>query len=307
MDGTGYIAAEPIYRAAIVGCLAAARGLGECLARRREFDAARDAHDLWLRQWLQSDQSADVRRRQTAAKARHVPPMAFVAMQKSASEYIRANLMSALDVPEISVSIGTVPVDVAIPSALHQLAQGGAFCRTHASSDIALALADAGLDRMLLHVRDPRQVTISWAHMMQRVTTQEAVYAAHLYDPPIPDAYRSWTFDRQLAWAIENYLPGQLNWLHSWAEVLDGNPPLRIGITTFEQFREDEAAFFQHVLAFFEAPPVTPAAFNIRNAAAMRNFRSGSVSEWERFFTLNQKRALEPRLAPLAKRFGWAL
>jgi hypothetical protein len=75
----------------------------------------------------------------------------------------------------------------------------------------------------------------------------------------------------------------------------------------FEQFREDEVAFFQHVLAFFEAPPVTPAAFNIRNAAAMRNFRSGSVSEWEAFFTLNQKRALEPRLAPLAKRFGWAL
>lgn len=53
-------------RAAIVGCLAAARGLGECLARKREFAAARDAHDLWLRQWLQSDQSADVRRRQTA-------------------------------------------------------------------------------------------------------------------------------------------------------------------------------------------------------------------------------------------------
>lgn len=151
-------------RAAIVGCLAAARGLGECLARKREFAAARDAHDLWLRQWLQSDQSADVRRRQTAAKARHVPPMAFVAMQKSASEYIRANLMSALDVPEISVSIGTVPVDVAIPSALHQFAQGGALCRTHASSDIARALADVGLDRMLLHVRDPRQVTLSFSN-----------------------------------------------------------------------------------------------------------------------------------------------
>ena len=127
-----------------------------------------------------------------------------------------------------------------------------------------------------------------------------------MYDPPIPHAYRSWTFDRQLAWAIENYLPGQLNWLHSWAEVLDGNPPLRIGITMFEQFREDEIAFFQHVLRLRGAVRHS-GRFQYRNAAAMRNFRSGSVSEWEAFFTLNQKRALEPRLAPLAKRFGWAL
>jgi hypothetical protein len=40
MDPLGYIAAEPIYRAAVIGCFAAARGLGECLARKRDFDAA---------------------------------------------------------------------------------------------------------------------------------------------------------------------------------------------------------------------------------------------------------------------------
>jgi hypothetical protein len=71
--------------------------------------------------------------------------------------------------------------------------------RTHASGDNARTLADAGLDRMLLHVRDPRQVTISCVHMMQRITTQEFIYASHMYDPPIPETYRRWTFiSRQL-------------------------------------------------------------------------------------------------------------
>jgi hypothetical protein len=170
----------------------------------------RVTHDFWFSQWSQSNQSVELRQRQAAKKARRVPAITFVAMQKSASEYIRSNLIAALDVPEISVSVGTVPVDRAIPSALHQLAQGGALCRTHVSGDNVQALADAGLDRMLLHVRDPRQVTISWVHMMQRITTQEFVYASHMYDPPIPETYRRWTFDQQLVWAIENYLPGQL-------------------------------------------------------------------------------------------------
>ena len=128
-----------------------------------------------------------------------------------------------------------------------------------------------------------------------------------MYDPPIPDTYRSWTFDQQSGWAIENYLPGQLNWLQSWIEVLEGNPPLRICITTFEQFREDQTAFFQRVLEFFDAPRVKPEALNSHTAAAMRNFRTGRINEWEGLFTPNQKRALEPRLAPLAKRFGWTL
>jgi tetratricopeptide (TPR) repeat protein len=305
---TGYVAAEPAYRAAVTASSAdAQRGLGECLARKREFDAARDVHDLWFQHWIESDQTAELRQRQAAAQARGLPPIAFVAMQKSASEYIRANLLEAFDLPEIPVSIGTIPVDRAVPSALRQLARGGALCRSHMSGDNARALADAGLDRLLLHVRDPRQVTVSWVLMMRRITEQEFVYSSAMYDPPVPDVYRSWAFEHQLAWGIENYLPGQLDWLQSWVDTLDGNLPLRICVTTFEQFRKDQAAFYRRVLEFFAAPVTDSEALNRRTAEAMRNFRRGSTSEWKDLFTAGQRRALEPRLAPLAKRFGWEL
>jgi hypothetical protein len=305
---TGYREAEPAYRrAAEAGSAAAQRGLGECFARSGKLNEARDAHEAWFQHWIKSSQSSDLRSRQDAARARGVPPIAMVAMQKSASEYIRANLLQALGLPEIAVGVGTVPRDRAVRPALRQLATGGALCRTHMSGDNAAAMAQAGIARMLLHVRDPRQVTVSWAHMMRRITDHEFIYAAGMYTPAVPDAYRDWSFEEQFAWAVENYLPGQLDWLEGWVRALDAGLPLRICITTFEQFRDDQDAFYRRVLEFFEAPLADAGVLQSRTAEAMRNFRSGRTSEWRRLFTSAQKSAIEARVAPLAERFGWAL
>jgi hypothetical protein len=303
---TGSVAAEKAYRRAVAGSITAAqRGLGECLARRGVLDEARDAHALWFEHFVTSRQGIALRERQDAARRRGVPPVALVTMQKSASEYIRANLLDALDVPEIPVSIGTIPVDRAVPCALAQLARGGALCRSHLSADNAAALAEAGLGRVLLHVRDPRQVTVSWAHMMRRLDNRKFLYAARMYDPFIPDALPGWSLEQQVGWAIENYLPGQVRWLQDWLQVVDARSPLRICLTTFEQFSTDQTAFYRRLLDFFEAPLAHPDRLDRRTPEAMRNFRSGSTSEWQDVFTSAQKRALRPLMAPLVERFGW--
>lgn len=302
----GFLSAERPYRDALAGGNAAAqRGVGECLARKRDFDAARDAHDGFWRSWLESSESASMRERQANARKRGVPPIVLIAMQKSASEYIRENLMTVLDVPEIAVSIGTIPDDRAVPSALNQLALGGALCRSHMSGNNAAAIAEAGLQRLLLHVRDPRQVTVSWAHMMARISDHEFCYSAHMYDPPVANEYRHWPSDKQLAWAVEHYLPGQLTWLNGWVEAQDRGLGIQICVSTFEEFRRDQIAFFDNLVGYFDLPGVDASAFGVKNDASMRNFRRGEVGEWEELLTAEQKQSIKARLAPLAERFGW--
>jgi hypothetical protein len=304
-SSNGFLAAEAAYRQAIaLRSRAAHRGLGECLARKHEFDEAQKSHDLWFRNWINGGESVQLRYHQQRARERGVPPIAIVAMQKSASEFIMSNLVQALDAPMVPVSIGTIPVDRALPSALRQMAKGGALFRSHMSGDNVQALAQAGLDRMLLHVRDPRQVTVSWTHMMKRISPQEFVYASHMYNPSVPDDFRNWRAEQQLDWAIENYLPGQLKWLQVWATALE-SPPLSIYVTTFEEFRNDNNSFYERVLDFFCAPVAKPEALMGRTPQAMRNFRKGSTSEWRELFSPAQKRSLEPSLAPFAERFGW--
>jgi hypothetical protein len=304
----GLAQAEHAYRTALSISpkeFAAYRGLGECLARQGRLDEAQTAHESWFRKWIGSPDCRALRRRQKRARRRQLPAILLVCMQKSASEYIRENLMFALNIPEIHVSVGTVPRDKFIPSALQQLAQGGAIARSHIDGADFASLDANGITRMILEIRDPRQVTVSWAHMMRGLTNIEFQYSAEMYDPIVPGDFREWPIQQQIDWAIDSYLPGQLSWLESWAAVLDSEPSIPICVLKFEDFRADEDTFFQKIANFYGISQIERPASLEQSGAAMRNFRLGDVEEWRAVIPPERLELFGSRLKPLAKRFGW--
>ncbi len=299
--------AERAYRSALShsrSAYAPFRGLGECLARQLRLHEAQSAHDGWFSRWIADTASQDFRHRQDAARSRGVPAILLVAMQKSASEYVFDNLQRALASPAIYVTIGTIPRDKIIPSAVRQLAQGGAIARSHMDGAEFPALAAHGITRLLLTVRDPRQVTVSWAHMVRRLSDVEFRYASRMYDPGVPNDFREWSLQKQLDWAVYNYLPGQVAWLESWAAVLDKGPTIPVCVSTFDEFRQDGDAFFRKILAFYGLAPINLPKSADQSAAAMRNFRRGEVDEWRDVLTPQQLKPFNSRLKPLAERFG---
>jgi tetratricopeptide (TPR) repeat protein len=300
--------AKHAYRSALTyspAGFAAFRGLGECLARQRRLDKAQAAHEAWFARWIQSAGSEGLRHRQNEAVRRGVPGILLVAMQKSASEYIRENLMRALEIPEVYISIGTVPRDKIIPSAVRQLAQGGVIARSHMDGNDFAALAASGVTRMILEVRDPRQVTVSWTHMMRKMADAEFRYAAQMYDPEVPHDFRQWSLEQQLDWAVDHYLPGQVGWLESWAAVLDRESAIPVCVSTFEEFRKDEDEFFFKILNFYGLNPINQRLPSDQSAAAMRNFRQGDVNEWRAALMPERLKPYDCRLKSLAERFGW--
>jgi Sulfotransferase domain len=300
--------AEDAYRSALSTSpteFAAFRGIGECLARQQRLEEAQCAHEAWFRRWIHSAGSRQLLRQQNKACRRGMPAMLLVSMQKSASEYLRENLMRALDIPELHIGIGTVPRDKVIPSAVQQLARGGAIARSHMDGANFGALAANGITRMLLQIRDPRQVTVSWTHMMRRLSDVAFQYAAKMYHPEVPADFRVWTLQQEIDWAIDNYLPGQLSWLESWAAVLDTEPSIPICVLKFEDFRAEEDTFFRRIANFYGLAQIDRPALSDQSAAAMRNFRLGDIDEWRTVLAPERLKVFNSRLKSLAERFAW--
>jgi tetratricopeptide (TPR) repeat protein len=280
-------------------------GLSECLARQKRLGEAQAIRDVWFQRWITEPESDQLRRRQLAACRREIPAIMLVAMMKSASEFIRENIKRALDVPEITLSIGMIPQDRIAPSAVRQLALGGAIARSHMSANNLLDLIANGVDRLILHIRDPRQVTVSWVHFMTRISAADFLSSISTYDPPVPIEFRDWGFPQQLDWAAQHYLPGQIQWLEDWMAALAAGPRIPILVSKFEDFARDKQAFFAGISDFLGVSAINvPAAYR-QSAAAMRNFRSGSTDEWRDVMSPEQIGRYESRLAPLLQYFDW--
>lgn len=158
------------------------------------------------------ERTADFTERQAEARRRGIPPLLFVTMPKSASVYVLLRFAHGLGIPTCRVSLDLFPADQVIPSWAEGLAEGGAVCQEHVDASPAnlARLRAAGLSRLVVHVRDPRQATLSWTHHLESMTGDRA-YLGDLVSPPLPDDYRSWHFARKLDWNIEHHLPALLS------------------------------------------------------------------------------------------------
>jgi hypothetical protein len=164
-----------------------------------------------------------------------------------------------------------------------------------------------GTKRLVLHVRDPRQVVVSWVHHVLRISEAEFQWSALMYDPPLPAAFRTWEFQQQIDWALENYMPGQLHWLEDWVTALEKGPPIPIFVSRFEDFVQGKRRFLRGFLDFFGISEIDVPSLRTQTVAAMRHFRVGSVDEWCDVLTKSQVSSFESRVEPLAKKFGWKL
>lgn len=281
------------------------RVLGEALARQYKFDDAAQAMNHWhLSSIDQSNIELTVQRPRTD----QAQGMLLIAMQKSASEYIRDIFVSAFDLKIVYGTLGTIPKDRPIPSALKLLSRGDAFCRTHVDGSLnnRRGFRDAGIHKAIVHVRDPRQVILSWVHMIRRLDYNEFRYSIKMYNPEIPLEFRSLSIDQQIDWAIENYLPGQIDWLTEWAfgEELNG---FSVTFTRYEDFLVNQDDVFEKMAQVFGVDTaLILATTKTDDHTKHRNFRRGSASEWQDALSSYQiARISEKMPTKLLDKFSW--
>jgi len=248
-------------------------------------------------------EAADHDARRRRARARGLPGIVINALPKSASESIWNKLAEGLALAQGHISIGLFPDCLVVPYRARDLARGGLAAKEHLAATAAnlQALDRAGIKRIVIHLREPRQATLSWAHFLEGDVRKRLL--APLWRKTTPPAgFFAKPFGAQLDWHINHYLPLAMTFIDDWVTAAEAGA-IEVAFLDFETFRTDADGYFDRLLAFYE---IDPAGFARDAKAETIHLRKGAIDEWRSVFTPAQRtRAWEKIPDALADRFGW--
>jgi len=157
---------------------------------------------------------------------------------------------------------------------------------------------------MVLHVRDPRQAMVSWAHHLDRIYRKHGEEPLLLVAPCPPAGYFTWDFTTKIDWQIDHYLPLVIDWLVRWLAVHDrGEIPILL--TDYRELSGDVGRLCRRICRFYGIA-VDGLRFVDVPKTVDNHFRLADDEEWRRVLDpaqIERVAALLP--AELAYRFGW--
>ena len=243
--------------------------------------------------------------RQRSGVAREIPLVLINTVPKSASESIWNRLAEGLDIAQGHLSLCLFPDCCLVPARLRAAKQGGFIAKEHlpANEHNLSVLAEYGVSRIVVHLRDPRQVTLSWAHFVRDDVSMRL--KAPLWRQIVPPAgtLRA-DLPELIDWSIEHFLPLVMSFVSGWTKVAD-DPESRIEVLflSFETFLRAPEDYFAQLLEFCG---VDQQGFRADAEAEIVHLRQGETEEWRGVFTkAQQDRTWEMIPAELAARFGW--
>ncbi|GMQ89077.1 MAG: hypothetical protein BMS9Abin09_0525 [Gammaproteobacteria bacterium] len=158
------------------------------------------------------------------------------------------------------------------------------------------ALTGSGLERLLVHIRDPRQAFVSYYfHSKNAMGLIRSRYANPEFD--------SLDDQERFRWFMEFYYPRFINWIIEWVRVESGLPGYSFSllITTFEDMLKlGQARLVKDILDFYGIIP------NTTPVEQKRRLRKGSADEWRSVIPESYHASLWEMIPPvLIERFGW--
>ena len=155
----------------------------------------------------------------------------------------------------------------------------------------------AGVRRIAVQVRDPRQALISFLFV-------DIVKSTIPERPPL---------GREEPWNATEYYRAEVQWLSEWAEV-EARPPagLEVRLLSFEELIGGYSAYFHELWSFFgihlpvETIGEALEGLKAPGSLSVGNFRKGATDEWRGVISPKEReRMWELMPKDLAGRFGW--
>lgn len=181
-----------------------------------------------------------------------------------------------------------------------------------ATEDNLRRLAEVGIRRIAVMVRDPRDALVSlWHHLEREDVKSQPWLIDALAERGINRDYFILSPEQQLAEHIEYTFPHYQRWLREWARALDVPSPFAFHLRRYEDFVQDPAEALRRMYRFFgyDAEPVLP---NVRgdqtSIDTFTHFRRGVVGSHRDELPAELRSRLNALIDPtLFGRFGWAL
>jgi len=222
-------------------------------------------------------------------------------MPKSGSEFLWMALATGLNLKPGRISSGSQLLSVVDIERLEQVVRGGYVTHGHINcSDRNRAYFARYVDRLVVHVRDPRQALISWVHFLEHPD-----FAGR---PILPEyvGLEGKSFAEVVDFCMEQFVGYQVGFLQSWLEAeVDPAFPVRLLFTRQEDLGADAPAFFRRILDFYD---LDAALFHFPEPPRRgeRHFRKGETDEWRRVLRPEQIARLQAMVPDhILHHFGW--
>lgn len=241
-------------------------------------------------------------------------PIFFNALGKSASSFLCAAITQGLKMPQVDqVAGGAYPLFLLTQRLVQRAATENCFANHHLPAHpVNLYLLDHFYDKLIVHVRDPRQATLShlrnmWRHKREGDEWLDEVM--FLWDGGIPEGFFERSESGQLDYLIDVKLHESVEWIQGWLDAAAESSfrPV-ILFTTYEEFVRDKTAFIWKILDFYDIPhdrfdyPVEQEP----NPDEFLYEKSETADEWLSVFTGEQKARANAQVpSAMCERFGW--
>jgi hypothetical protein len=226
-------------------------------------------------------------------------------MPKSASESIWNRLAEGLGLAQSNVSIGLFPDCALVPHRVGLFASGGVIAKEHIrpTEHNLRVLRTHGIARIVVHLRDPRQATLSWAHFVRDDIARRPLAPIWRRIVPPPRVLQR-GLEATIDWCLEHYLPLLMGFIEGWVAMAhDPRADLAVRCLTFEQFRLAPEHYLSEVLAFYG---IERGRLALDAEAEVVHLRKGALDEWRGVFTRAQRRRASAAIpGRLAEAFGW--
>ena len=241
-------------------------------------------------------------------KNHQVPGIIFNTLPKSGSVYISKTLSRSLDIEyrNINLAHGYFPNYFLIARELSRITKGNVIRQEHFdASPINIKILLRYVDRIIVHLRDPRQATLSWLHHVNRLLKESPEDSVNYTIHTPPNGYLEWSIEKQLDWHIETHLRTVVEWINDWVNYVDNGGTLKVHFSSYEDLVSNEDSFMKNLLDFYSIPHNlfrhTPAEKIIDN-----NYRKGEKNEWVEVYSEKQKQEAKSIIgADLLNRFNW--
>ncbi len=245
--------------------------------------------------------------KQQKAIERGLPTVCINTMLKSGTGFLTKILQEQLDLPQYFITLRGSPNDWLLPGYTQKFAQGGSLSVQHmdASERNMDILAEAGVQKIYLHVRDPRQATVSYMHHLENNLVGEIYALRNWIQPFLPCNYPKMSWKEKTAWHAKNHVIGLIHWVQEWVTAAENDDRFEILMIDFNEFRTHEVATINRILTFFRIDyQVTES--DLPKKKDVPHFRAGRNEEWREVFNERQQEIIwELMPDKLCARFGW--
>lgn len=232
---------------------------------------------------------------QKAAQERNLPPVLLATLPKSGSVFLWTTLQKSLGMPHfgIALSSGKGPMqEMVVPKLAEVFSEGGFVTIGHIepTEENVNILKENGLNKLIVHFRDPRQAAVSWWYYNTKIGMRHDT---------------SHNQSDVEAWLWEYFVEPAAEWIKGWLNLADNDPDLEIFVSTQESMAGHETEHVEKIAKFLNIP-TDELDMEIAEKSEEMHFRKGDKNEWLTFFSEDfKRRSLAAIPNELAARFGW--